>query len=341
MLKRIKQHTLKTWKRAGVFALVANSRWRKRRLLILAYHGISLEDEHEWDGALFMSPESLAARFNTIKKGGYAVLPLDEAVRALYAGSLPDKAVAITFDDGNYDFYKQALPLVEQFGFPVTVYLTTYYSGYNKPVFGVTCSYLLWKARDRELDLRAVIGEDARFDLSAEPNRATAHRLIVGFAARRNLSAEEKNDLLAQLAARLHIDYGELLSKRILHLMTANEAADVAARGVDVQLHTHRHRTPDDRSLFEREIDDNRRAIEQTTGRQAIHFCYPSGVYKPQFLPWLADMGVSTATTCDASLSSRSSNRLLLPRIIDTSNLSPIEFEGWLTGVSAVLPQRS
>src|SRR5207249_8815632 len=50
MLKRFKQATLRSLKTSGVSTLVHNSRWRRQRLLILAYHGISLEDEHLWNG---------------------------------------------------------------------------------------------------------------------------------------------------------------------------------------------------------------------------------------------------------------------------------------------------
>ena len=47
----------------------------------------------------------------------------------------------------------------------------------------------------------------------------------------------------------LGIDYAELAAKRILQLMNAREVAEVATNGVDVQLHTHRHRTPEDGKL--------------------------------------------------------------------------------------------
>ena len=55
--------------------------------------------------------------------------------------------MSITFDDGTYDFYKQAYPIVKRYGFPVTVYQTTYYSDRGLPVFNLICSYLLWKRR--------------------------------------------------------------------------------------------------------------------------------------------------------------------------------------------------
>jgi peptidoglycan/xylan/chitin deacetylase (PgdA/CDA1 family) len=324
----------------GGFALVKNSRWRRERLLILAYHGISIEDEHEWNPELYLAPEALHARFRMIRDGGYTALPLGEAVRRLGAGELPTKAVVLTFDDGTHDFFERALPIINEFNFPATVYVTTYYSEHNLPVFPVACSYILWKGRQSALDCGYLINEDLKLDLSDENHRTYASATIVDFANRNELSAEAKNDLLARLARQLKVDFEGLLAKRILHIMTPTEIAQVAAAGIDVQLHTHRHRTPKDRVLFLREIRDNRRAIEQCTKRVATHFCYPSGVYQPEFFPWLRESDVMTATTSDPALATRKSDMLLLPRLADTSSLSPIEFEGWLAGVSQVLPQR-
>jgi peptidoglycan/xylan/chitin deacetylase (PgdA/CDA1 family) len=109
----------------------------------------------------------------------------------------------------------------------------------------------------------------------------------------------------------------------------------VARAGADVQLHTHRHRTPRDPQLFAREIADNRNAIRAMTGTEARHFCYPSGVYREEFLPWLREQQVLTATTCDHRLASPASHPLLLPRLVDHAALTELEFEGWLCGAGA------
>src|SRR5277367_2426940 len=135
MRRSIRRAVLTTLKRAGVFRLVVNAEWRRERLLILCYHGVSLEDEHEWWPALFVSPQHLERRLEILKKGNYAVLPLAEALERLYRKDLPPRSVAITFDDGTYDFYRQAYPRLKQYAFPATVYLSTYYSNYERPVF--------------------------------------------------------------------------------------------------------------------------------------------------------------------------------------------------------------
>ncbi|HPQ16139.1 MAG TPA: polysaccharide deacetylase family protein, partial [Bryobacteraceae bacterium] len=157
---------------------------------------------------------------------------------------------------------------------------------------------------------------------------------------RHSLDEEGKQELLKQLARTAGVDYGELVRKRLLQIMTPGEVCELARAGIDFQLHTHRHRTPSDRDLFLREIRDNRERLQALTGRNPVHFCYPSGVHKPEFLPWLAEASIASATTCEPDLASPRSNPLLLPRLVDHCGLDEVEFEGWLCGCSAFLPRR-
>jgi peptidoglycan/xylan/chitin deacetylase (PgdA/CDA1 family) len=340
MLKEIKQNFLKSAKTLGLFDLSSKSQWRQSKLLILAYHGISLEDEHLWNSEVFVPLDFLRKRFEIIKQHGCTVLPLNEAIERLYNKTLPEKAVAITFDDGNYDFYQQALPIIKKFSFPTTLYLTTFYSQYNKPVFNVAADYLLWKAKSKILDCSSLLGVNEQINLAMKSNRTRAHALVIAHALKNKFSAEQKNYFLEEMCDKLEINYTEFCNKRILQLMNSDEVAAIAAAGVDVQLHTHRHRVPLDEQLFTREIEDNRQVITAATAKQATHFCYPSGVHNSQFFTWMQAANVVSATTCETALSTSETHRFLLPRLVDGGLISEIEFEGWLTGISNFLPRR-
>jgi hypothetical protein len=185
-----------------------------------------------------------------------------------------------------------------------------------------------------------LIDAELKLDLRRFEAQERARVAILEFSRRQKLSAEEKDDLAERLARNLNVDYDFLLEKRIMQNLAPAEVTEIAAAGIDIQLHTHRHRTPKDRDLFLREIEDNRQSIAALTGKRAVHFCYPSGSYDRAFLPWLTESGVVSATTCEPGFASGGANRLLLPRVLDNPALSPIEFESWLTGVSAALPRR-
>jgi peptidoglycan/xylan/chitin deacetylase (PgdA/CDA1 family) len=131
-----------------------------------------------------------------------------------------------------------------------------------------------------------------------------------------------------------------MVAMRMFQLMNARELQEVVRDGVDIQLHTHRHRTPENEESFRREIRDNRQRLGALVASAPQHFCYPSGVYKPQFLRWLRQEQVVSASTCDAGLVTRRTEPLLMPRFIDNENRTALDFESWLSGVGDLLAFR-
>ena len=337
MLKRAKLLLLASAARVGLSIRILESGWRCSRLLILCYHGVSLDDEHLWNPGLFLSPDQLRRRFQILTDLRCNVLPLGEALDRLRAGALPPRGVVLTFDDGYYNFHYLALPMLREFGFPATVYLTTYYCCFNRPVFDPACDYLLWKARGKTFCLPE-LSSDAIVP-SGAGHQATAAR-VKDYALRQRLSGSEKDTLLARLAASLGIDYEAFCRRRILNLMTPDEVRQAAAAGTDIQLHTHRHRVSADREVFLRQIEDNRHVITAITGAPAIHLCYPSGYHRPEFADWLREDGVASAVTTRSGLAARTTPPYFLPRLVDTSGLTETEFTAWVSGYAAWLPRR-
>ena len=324
----------------GGFKRIAGSEWRRRRLLILCYHGVSLRDEHEWNGRLFVSPRFLRRRFEILRDQGCIVLPLGEAVRNLQRGTLPPRSVALTFDDGFHDFFSAAVPLLEEFGYPATNYVSSYYCVHQRAVPTVALRYLLWRAREKRLPAGTLPGQDHAVDLhDADERLALAAKLLASVP--RGPGAAEAEDALAyDVAARLGVDWDDVVRARLFHLMTPAEITEIARRGFDVQLHTHRHRTPRDKAAFCGEVSENRRLVEEMTGLPATHFCYPSGDVDPAFLPWLREVGVETATTTAPGIAAPANDALLLPRFVDTMAQSELIFESWLSGARMVLQSR-
>ncbi len=343
VLHDLRLAALRIARSAGVMHLVAQSRWRRERLLILCYHGCSQLDEHEWNPHLYMSPALLRHRFEQIRRLGYQVLTLDDGLRALYAGTLDEKSVVLTFDDGAVDFNVCVVPLLKEFEFHATVYVSTYYVDKQLPVFDTMLRYLLWKGGGRVVDARAIAHVGAELDLRTTASTAAAVHMIREQANRVALSADNKDVLLTQLASTLGINYAALRDRRLLQLMTRSELADLPAEHVSVQLHTHRHRVPLDVDLFLQEIEENRAVLSaaRPASDALEHFCYPSGMTHPAALERMRSAGVTSATTCAVALAQGVDDPLLLPRYLDSSEFSDVEFEGWLSGVSAWLPRRA
>ena len=314
--------------KAARFLRVNNS-----ALTILCYHGISQIDEHIWRPELYLSAANFRRRLQAIKALDLTVLPLEQALDQVQNGALCQHSVVFTFDDGWYDFYNVAWPLLREYGLPVTVYQTSYYSIYNRPVFDPAISYLLWKGRDHSFTDPKLTGTDTTYSLSSTEAIAHVSQLIQTRAAKFNLTGQEKDQVVSDVAQQLHIDYDDFVESRVLQLMNPTEVAEVSRQGADIQLHTHRHELPLNKEAFLAEIRENRDWVEATVGKPADHFCYPNGHYRPEFPKWLREAGIKSATTSNLGVVSPASNPLLLPRLSDSTNVSNARFEAWLSGV--------
>lgn len=322
---------------------MGRSRWRNNRLLILGYHGISQHDEHRWHPSLFITPALLESRLRFLQAAGFNILPFGEAIARLRLGDLPERSVTITFDDGYVDFYRLAQPILRAANVPATVYLTTYYCENNVPVPSITAGYMVWMSPHFVGPIRSL----PAFRIGPVDLRDAARRRFVSrsvaqyFTDERSLTAPEKHALLQNLAAELNFDLADVQRRRLMHLMNPQEARDLAAAGIDIQLHTHRHWMPRDEALMRREIEENRECVRGYTGRSAEHFCYPGGVNFPQVRDWLRDLNIASATTCEPGIATSTDDLLLLPRFLDHSGVTQVGFESWVSGVGAMLPRRS
>jgi peptidoglycan/xylan/chitin deacetylase (PgdA/CDA1 family) len=297
-------------------------------------HGVSIRDEHLWNPDLYLSVTMLRRRLELFARERCRVLPFAEAVVRLRDGTLPRRSVAITVDDGGYDFMLRVVPVLEEYGVPALTYLSSYYSARQLPIFGLGASYLLWTMRSRSLTAWPEVGIAATVTLADPASRADVVSRLLRHAESRGMGGLEKDVLLQELAVRSGADYDRLARERLLHLMRPDELARVTRAGFGVELHTHRHRMPAEPEAFRAELRENRQFIEDATGIRPTHFCYPSGQYHARYLSILREEGVETATTCDVALASRRSPALLLPRFVDTSAKSEAVLRAVMNGVA-------
>jgi peptidoglycan/xylan/chitin deacetylase (PgdA/CDA1 family) len=341
VIPAIKKSSFELAKHLGLASWLAGSRWRRRRLLMLCYHGVSLADEHEWNPELYISASTFAHRLDSLARMQCTVLPLADAVRQLYAGTLPDRAVALTFDDGFYDFKAAALPALEARGYPATVYVATQRCQHEIPIAHLLTSYLLWKHRPLTLDARGIEGMNCIYPLASPAGRARLTTEMFRRMRREQMNPQDEHVFARELMDRLHVDYEAAASSRLLRVLSGADLREISGRGTAIEMHTHRHRAPEDPDEFIEEVRVNGEAVQAMTGRRPRHLCYPDGLYRSAYLSKLETEGIETATTCDPALASPASHRLLLPRFVDNEMVTQIGFEAWVTGVASWLPRRT
>ena len=98
---------------------------RQPEVPILMYHEIAARPQTT--SPLAVPPAAFAAQLAYLHYHGYNTVTFADAAAALAGegGPLPTRPVVLTFDDGFADFHREVLPLLRNYGFTATVFVTT------------------------------------------------------------------------------------------------------------------------------------------------------------------------------------------------------------------------
>jgi peptidoglycan/xylan/chitin deacetylase (PgdA/CDA1 family) len=259
------------------------------RLTILIFHRV-----HEQRDLLFptaMHASAFRERMQWVRSW-FNVMPLDDAVAALANGSIPARALAITFDDGYANNYTVALPILRQLGLHATFFIT---SGFldGGQMWNDTLIEAIRRSEYSELDFSALgLG---RYKLDSLDARRLAIMTIL--TQLRYLSPsvrQQQADAIEKLA-------GRSLPRDLM--MTRTQVRGLASIGMGIGGHTVSHpilaRVDDETAR--REIADGRDALEEIVRQSVKLFAYPNGKpgadYTAAHVAMVRKLGLSAAVS--------------------------------------------
>jgi len=89
---------------------------------VLAYHGFSKDKSDR----LTVTEAAFKEQMRYLKENDYHVITLDQLLDFLdFKRQVPEKSVVITFDDGRQSIYHIAFPVLRDFGFPASLFIST------------------------------------------------------------------------------------------------------------------------------------------------------------------------------------------------------------------------
>ncbi len=114
---------------------------------VLMYHRIA-SDPAPGLARYATAPEAFESQMLWLKENGYSTIGVDALEAAIWEGAaLPDRAVAITFDDGYRDNLTNALPVLARFGQTATIFVPTDHVGgtaaWDRP-YGAAAALMTW-----------------------------------------------------------------------------------------------------------------------------------------------------------------------------------------------------
>ena len=305
--------------------------------LVLLYHRVTqLPTDPQ---LLAVSPERFAEQLEVLRST-MRPLRLGEMVDAAAANRLPDRAVAVTFDDGYADNLLEAEPLLRRFGVPSTVFATTGRTDGTDEFFWDELDRLLLQPSKLPPQLTIALGGPTRTsDLSGcalytpdqwaidrtwnvtQPARpGSRQQLYLDLCGTiHRLTADARSAGLVDLRRWAGVDRPGRPSHR---MMTSAELRALDAGGVvDVGAHTVEHpllsaETPDRQAA---EVRGSCQALADLLGRPVTTFSYPFGGrrdYTAQTVSAVRAAGGTLACSNFAGRVRAETDRYQLPRFI-------------------------
>lgn len=329
-MRTLRTYALYCLRALGVFGLAKYL--TRKQLRILCYHGFSIGDEHEIAPGMFMRAETFEQRMRILRKRRIPVITLDQAVSALPRGRIRNAEAVITLDDGWASNLSIGAPILERYGFPACIYISTEHLEAGTEAFNVALSYIIRRSGREKLTLAGLHPLiDGTYDIRTDPDAAIVDLIL---RAERALPLSERQKLLRPIASAVGTDLDKVLSDGRFRFLSREQIREVFRRGLDIQLHSHTHQLFDtDFEATARDVNTNRRLIRDLTGAEPRHFCYPSGEYGAEHPEWLSKLGLASATTCNPGLNDVSTPVMLLNRLLDSERKSNLVFEAEVCGV--------
>ncbi|HER63143.1 MAG TPA: polysaccharide deacetylase [Desulfobacteraceae bacterium] len=134
---------------ATAFVLLSFSLHAADHAVILLYHHVS----DETPASTSVSPAIFRQHLDYLESNDFRVMPLSQVLKTLEEGRpVPDRAVAITFDDAYRSVYDQAMPLLKEKEYPFTVFVNT------EAIDNQYRNYMSWNDLKALMDVGAEIG---------------------------------------------------------------------------------------------------------------------------------------------------------------------------------------
>jgi peptidoglycan/xylan/chitin deacetylase (PgdA/CDA1 family) len=244
------------------------------------------------------------------------IVPLNEVVNYVSGGiSLPSDAVVLTFDDGYRDYVEQALPILEKYEAPSTVYVSTELMHKQVAPYEFRLAAALQRADCVTVTLDGVVNE---YDLSTENGTKTAYTELRQTVKDETIEARES--LLAQLNETKAESF-RIMTPEMVDALDENQLVTIGS-------HSHEHRPHG--SLLDDEIRANmsraKMELSQIIDQKIRHLSFPYGSVSLVAMQIAEDIGYESAvgTTSRTILPRDWNNCYSLPRI-DMSQPSSVE----------------
>jgi peptidoglycan/xylan/chitin deacetylase (PgdA/CDA1 family) len=298
--------------------------------LILMYHRVAEDELDPWQ--LCVSPNNFAAQMDLLRRTRRP-MRLADLTRELEQGRCPRQAVVVTFDDGYRDNLLAALPVLEAFDVPATVFCTAGVVGSEQAFWWDQLAGLLLGPQPlpptlaldvgghlRHIELQAAARYDAadraadrrrRDDEAPASARLVFYREVWGWL--RPQAEADRTVTLGQIArwsGTAGADVPRPLSRDQTQALAASPLIEIGAHSV-----THAALSTLTPSAQRMEIGHSKAQLEALVGRPVASFAYPFGDQGSDTAALIREAGFRASCTTEAAAVRARTDPFQLPRL--------------------------
>ena len=319
---------------------------RRPRAVVLVYHRIGERSLDPWH--LMIDPEIFAGQIETLARD-WTPISLSELVEGVGRRQLPERAVAVTFDDGYADNLEVAAPIMLEHGIPATLFVAAeLIDAGGPPWWDELASLLLEPSRlpavltlsggnGFQWSIPSVAVDEPSAAVSTQPWEARSGTRLRAFyevwLALRELDAQTRGAALEEIAEWADVPRS---SGRVL--LTWEQLREFAALpGFGLGAHTLTHPDLPNCSPEEAraEMAGGADRLRERVGVEVEQFAYPFGAWNQSLARLVGELGFRAAYTTDGSAISWRSSPHALPRV-PAERHAPGDFAGMLTDLSGL-----
>lgn len=302
------------------------------RALILFYHGVTNAVSDPW--RLHMPPPRFAEQLEVLRRYG-KVLRLDALVHGLQTDRLPRRSVAVTFDDGYANNLTEALPLLEKYEIPATIFVTTDYLGSAREFWSDELERLLlhpgrlpaqlqlrlnghcldWNLADAAVYQRTDFERHRRWNAWEPGEPSVRHRLYRElYRTLQPLPQPVQQRVLQDLRAQVTEHEA---ARPLNRFLTPAEVLQLAqSELIEIGSHTVSHPLLPQLAAAqqEREIHESRLTLEEIIGQPVTSLAYPYGRYAAETPGIARAAGMQCACAAEGFVAQAKTDLFRLPR---------------------------
>jgi peptidoglycan/xylan/chitin deacetylase (PgdA/CDA1 family) len=315
----VKAALASTIARAHDYGFAAALARGRKRPLVLGYHRVvdDFASVSRTEMASMLTSTRMFERHLDCIGRHFRFVSLDEVGAHILSGEPFDQPVAaITFDDGYYDNYEHAFPVLKRKGIPAAVFVVTdligrrFWQAHDKLYHLVAKAFATWNDPRRELSaLMRGLG------LPTEPitREATRTPLLTVSALLPGLPIASVRHLMDGLEATVGNGFYD-----IPRTLDWPELQAMRRGGITIGSHTKNHVSlpAESANIVADELAGSRQVLEARLGEPIAHFAYPGGQFNADVVDAVARAGYQFGyTACqhgDASHRALTIERLLL-----------------------------